>query len=251
MRDLLWCSAVRSVGGARVSIWPASGPARPAFSPALRAQSAGEGIDSTNHNTIIASINEADRGSSTRGGQGPARAGPSAWLGLGLRLRLRPAAGARRGGGLRSREAEGPRWSPAGGRSEGCEGAPPECPASHAAAARREPAGSRGLGANTPRWREPPLRRCVVFDHDGTLVNSLAVVVRASNETLAAFGKAGDATAQLRTTLPVDPGFWRLRDAVAAYRQLAASGGWGSVPDGPKLELGDQGPRIDALRHDE
>jgi phosphoglycolate phosphatase len=31
---------------------------------------------------------------------------------------------------------------------------------------------------------------CVVFDHDGTLVNSLDVVVQASNQVLAAFGKA-------------------------------------------------------------
>lgn len=32
--------------------------------------------------------------------------------------------------------------------------------------------------------------RCVVFDHDGTLVNSLPVVVKASNETMKAFGYA-------------------------------------------------------------
>jgi phosphoglycolate phosphatase len=34
------------------------------------------------------------------------------------------------------------------------------------------------------------VERCVVFDHDGTLVDSLAVVVQASNQVLAAFGKA-------------------------------------------------------------
>lgn len=33
-------------------------------------------------------------------------------------------------------------------------------------------------------------RGCVVFDHDGTLVDSLDVVVHASNQVLAAFGKA-------------------------------------------------------------
>ena len=57
-----------------------------------------------------------------------------------------------------------------------------------------------------------------------------------------------DLQALLRETLPVDPGFWRLRDAFSAYRALAAAGGWGSVPDGPKLELGAAGPRVDALR---
>jgi phosphoglycolate phosphatase len=33
------------------------------------------------------------------------------------------------------------------------------------------------------------VKGCVVFDHDGTLVDSLAVVVQASNQVLAAFGK--------------------------------------------------------------
>lgn len=59
---------------------------------------------------------------------------------------------------------------------------------------------------------------------------------------------AMDLQALLRDTLPADPGFWRLRDAFSAYRALAAAGGWGSVPDGPKLELGAAGPRVDALR---
>lgn len=38
---------------------------------------------------------------------------------------------------------------------------------------------------------------CVVFDHDGTLVDSLAVVVRASNQTLAVFGKAAKPAAEI------------------------------------------------------
>lgn len=41
------------------------------------------------------------------------------------------------------------------------------------------------------------MHTCVVFDHDGTLVNSLAVVVRASNETLAAFGKPAKPAAEI------------------------------------------------------
>ncbi|MDQ7250714.1 L,D-transpeptidase family protein [Dongia sedimenti] len=59
---------------------------------------------------------------------------------------------------------------------------------------------------------------------------------------------AADRLTLLRDALPVDPGFWRLRDAFSAYRALAAAGGWGSVPDGPKLDLGAAGPRVDALR---
>jgi murein L,D-transpeptidase YcbB/YkuD len=52
----------------------------------------------------------------------------------------------------------------------------------------------------------------------------------------------------LHRTLPVDPGFWRLRAAYAVYRDIDAAGGWGGVPDGPKLQVGDAGPRIEALR---
>lgn len=39
-----------------------------------------------------------------------------------------------------------------------------------------------------------------------------------------------------------------LRDALARYRQIAAQGGWGSVPGGARLAEGDKGPRVDALR---
>jgi murein L,D-transpeptidase YcbB/YkuD len=42
--------------------------------------------------------------------------------------------------------------------------------------------------------------------------------------------------------------YWRLKEALANYRSIAATGGWPSVPPGPTLEPGMVGPRVDALR---
>jgi murein L,D-transpeptidase YcbB/YkuD len=39
-----------------------------------------------------------------------------------------------------------------------------------------------------------------------------------------------------------------LREALAAYRRIVQSGGWPAVADGPKLQLGDEGERVAALR---
>jgi murein L,D-transpeptidase YcbB/YkuD len=52
----------------------------------------------------------------------------------------------------------------------------------------------------------------------------------------------------LAERLPADPAFWALRNAVAAYRDVAAAGGWPTVPDGPKLERGTADARIPAVR---
>lgn len=52
----------------------------------------------------------------------------------------------------------------------------------------------------------------------------------------------------LHGLLPPQPGYARLRQALARYRDLAANGGWPSVPDGPKLQKGDRGERALALR---
>lgn len=52
----------------------------------------------------------------------------------------------------------------------------------------------------------------------------------------------------LRSLLPPQPGYARLRQALARYRDLAANGGWPMVPDGPKLQKGDRGERALALR---
>jgi murein L,D-transpeptidase YcbB/YkuD len=40
----------------------------------------------------------------------------------------------------------------------------------------------------------------------------------------------------------------RLKEAIELYRDQAAKGGWPALPSGPKLALGDSGPRVDALR---
>jgi murein L,D-transpeptidase YcbB/YkuD len=52
----------------------------------------------------------------------------------------------------------------------------------------------------------------------------------------------------LRGLLPPQSGYSRLREALAAYRGIAGSGGWPAVADRPKLQLGDQGERVAALR---
>ena len=60
---------------------------------------------------------------------------------------------------------------------------------------------------------------------------------------------AGDAAGSPRSLglmVPVDPQIRRLRDAIDFYRHIARSGGWPSVPDGPKLALGAQGARAAA-----
>jgi murein L,D-transpeptidase YcbB/YkuD len=58
---------------------------------------------------------------------------------------------------------------------------------------------------------------------------------------------AADPRSALDRHLPVDPAFWRLRSAIAAYRALAEQGGWPPVPEGPKLALGDQNVRVEAI----
>lgn len=52
----------------------------------------------------------------------------------------------------------------------------------------------------------------------------------------------------LRSLLPPQPGYARLRKALARYRDIAANGGWPMVPDGPKLQQGERGERVLALR---
>lgn len=48
--------------------------------------------------------------------------------------------------------------------------------------------------------------------------------------------------------LPPQPGYWSLREALARYRGVASSGGWGELPDGPTLRPGDRDPAVAALR---
>lgn len=59
---------------------------------------------------------------------------------------------------------------------------------------------------------------------------------------------APDFDAWLRTLPPPDSAYARLRDALAAYREMAASGPWPQLPAGPTLKLGASGPEIVILR---
>jgi len=67
-------------------------------------------------------------------------------------------------------------------------------------------------------------------------------------ELLPAAAAAPDIASFLRKHLPPDEAFWRLRDAVVIYCDLAAGGGWPAVPAGPKLEPGMRDARIAAVR---
>lgn len=60
---------------------------------------------------------------------------------------------------------------------------------------------------------------------------------------------AGDNVATtLRSLPPPDPGYDRLKHALAYYRSLAERGGWPAIPPGDSLQKGDLGERVDLLR---
>lgn len=52
----------------------------------------------------------------------------------------------------------------------------------------------------------------------------------------------------LASLRPGQAAYESLRAAYRRYRDLAAAGGWSSIPDGPKLEAGVRDPRVAALR---
>jgi len=53
----------------------------------------------------------------------------------------------------------------------------------------------------------------------------------------------------LQNLLPPQPGYTRLKEALARYRKIAASGGWSVVPAGPKLQKDDKNERVSILRN--
>lgn len=57
-----------------------------------------------------------------------------------------------------------------------------------------------------------------------------------------------DVGTALRSLLPPQPGYARLRQALARYRAVAAAGGWPRVAEGPTLHPGEAGDRVAALR---
>lgn len=52
----------------------------------------------------------------------------------------------------------------------------------------------------------------------------------------------------LRSLLPFQPGYWRLRETLAWYREIRARGGWKEVASGQSLIKGDWGERVVSLR---
>jgi len=65
---------------------------------------------------------------------------------------------------------------------------------------------------------------------------------------LAAAAGAADFGAWLDALAPANPAYRRLRAALAAYREIAAGGGWQPVAPGPTLKEGDIDTRVAALR---
>ncbi|MBL8772534.1 MAG: L,D-transpeptidase family protein [Phenylobacterium sp.] len=58
----------------------------------------------------------------------------------------------------------------------------------------------------------------------------------------------GRLQAWLDSLPPRYSGYTALKRGLARYREIAAAGGWKSVPEGPKLELGSTDPRVAKLR---
>jgi len=52
----------------------------------------------------------------------------------------------------------------------------------------------------------------------------------------------------LQSLQPTHAGYVALQKTLMSYRDIAAKGGWPVIPDGPKLQRGDRGPHVMALR---
>jgi murein L,D-transpeptidase YcbB/YkuD len=68
----------------------------------------------------------------------------------------------------------------------------------------------------------------------------LAIVLQTALDT----NRVGET---LKSLLPLQPGYARLRNALANYREIAARGGWPAVPGGAKIQIGDRGERVRTL----
>jgi L,D-transpeptidase YcbB len=58
----------------------------------------------------------------------------------------------------------------------------------------------------------------------------------------------GDVSGALDGLRPPGDTYGGLREALQRYREVAADGGWGTIPSGPVLEQGTHGPRVAVLR---
>ena len=67
-------------------------------------------------------------------------------------------------------------------------------------------------------------------------------------ETLQKALESNEIESALYRLLPPQPGYARLKEALVRYRGIVARGGWNVVPDGPKMEKGQQGDRVRLLR---
>jgi len=80
-----------------------------------------------------------------------------------------------------------------------------------------------------PQWH--------VNRREGDLAELLATAIDSN--------QVGDA---LRSLLPAQPEYEQLTAALARYRTITENGGWPAVAAGPKLQQGDRGPRVAALK---
>jgi len=88
--------------------------------------------------------------------------------------------------------------------------------------------------------RAAPARRGPGIDLAPRRLDPIAAVMDAA--------AAPDLRAWLDTLPPRHPEYARLRTLLARYRTIAVAGGWPALPDGPKLEVGANGPAVTVLR---
>jgi murein L,D-transpeptidase YcbB/YkuD len=85
--------------------------------------------------------------------------------------------------------------------------------------------------------------------HPETIDNDWHIGLPASS-TVATLDRAFDQgfAATFDTLATANSGYLPLRRALTRYRTIAANGGWPSIAEGPALNRGDEGPRVDSLR---
>ena len=81
-----------------------------------------------------------------------------------------------------------------------------------------------------------------------TLLWHIATKKTGSATLLQALSANEDFALSITGLAPAHPGYQRLRDALARYHKIEAAGGWPTIPQGEKLRLGAEGPRVALLR---
>jgi murein L,D-transpeptidase YcbB/YkuD len=92
---------------------------------------------------------------------------------------------------------------------------------------------------------------CLAGRVDPVTIDPEWVAARRGGDLAAALEDAlagGQVRPALRGLLPAQPGYARLRAALARYRDIARKGSWKALPEGPALHPGDVGPAVAALR---